>query len=199
MKHTIKSVVLGLSLLWANGSIAYAQKHGTGFEAAQRGDYATALNEWYPLAAQGNAVAQDNLGLMYLNGQGVTQDYTEAVKWFRMAAVQGDPSAQSNLGVMYENGRGVTQDYTQAVRLYRLSAAQGDATGQTNLGSMYYKGQGVIQNYVYAHMWFNIAASSGETTALKNRDIAAEKMTAADMSKAQDLARACVQKNYKGC
>ena len=48
-------------------------------------------------------------------------------------------------------------------------------------------------------MWWNIAASSGHASAVKNRDIVAEKMTAADISKAQDLARECVKKNYKGC
>ena len=48
MKHAIKSVVLGLSLLLANGSIAYAQDFEKGLEAAKKGDYATALNEWRP-------------------------------------------------------------------------------------------------------------------------------------------------------
>lgn len=48
-------------------------------------------------------------------------------------------------------------------------------------------------------MWFNIAAISGDADAVHNRGIVARKMTAADISKAQDLARACVQKNFKGC
>jgi hypothetical protein len=57
----------------------------------------------------------------------------------------------------------------------------------------------LIQDNLYAHMWFNIAASNGNTSAVKNRDIAAKGMTAADISKAQGLARACVAKEYKGC
>jgi hypothetical protein len=48
-------------------------------------------------------------------------------------------------------------------------------------------------------MWFNIAASSGHKNAVTNRDIAAKNMMAADISKAQGLARACVAKKYKGC
>ena len=51
-----------------------------------------------PLADQGDATAQYDLGLMYAKGQGVPQDYAEAVKWFRKAADQGDASAQYNLG-----------------------------------------------------------------------------------------------------
>ena len=42
---------------------------------------------------QGAASAQYNLGFMYLNGQGVPQNYAEAAKWYRKAAVQGDVDA----------------------------------------------------------------------------------------------------------
>lgn len=48
MKHAIKSVVLGLLFLFASGSNAYAQDFEKGLEAAKKGDYATALNEWRP-------------------------------------------------------------------------------------------------------------------------------------------------------
>ena len=85
------------------------------------------------------------------------------------------------------------------MKWYRKSAEQGNAEAQNNLGFMYGKGNGVLQDDVYAHMWFNIAASNGNDGAMKNRDIAAKKMTAADISKAQALARECVKKNYKGC
>ena len=57
----------------------------------------------------------------------------------------------------------------------------------------------VIQDNVYAHMWFNIAASNGNKDAVTYRDMAAKNMTAADISKAQGLARACVEKKFKGC
>jgi uncharacterized protein len=52
---------------------------------------------------------------------------------------------------------------------------------------------------VYAHMWWNIAASSGDADAVKNRDIIAGKMTVSQLEKAQELARECVKKEYKGC
>jgi len=43
--------------------------------------------KWYRLAAaQGDAVAQYNRGLMYANGQSVPQDYVQAHKWFNLAA-----------------------------------------------------------------------------------------------------------------
>ena len=95
-----------------------------GLEAYKRGDYATALKEWRPLAEQGDADAQFNLGVMYDNGRGVTQDYAEAVKWYRRAAQQDLGEAQTNLGVMYQNGRGVTQDYVQAHMWYNLAVSR---------------------------------------------------------------------------
>ena len=65
---------------------------------------------------------------------------------------------------------------------------------------MYHNGQGgLIKDIVYAHMWFNISASNGAKTAEKNRDTVAEAMTPSQIEKAQDLARECVKKNYKGC
>ncbi len=96
-----------------------------GVAAYKRGDYATALREWRPLAEQGHAKAQYNLGQMYRNGQGVPQDYARAAKWFRKAAEQGVAVAQYNLGFMYEHGLGVTQDYAKALQWWRKAAAQG--------------------------------------------------------------------------
>ncbi len=49
-----------------------------GVAAYYRGDYATALREFRVLAEQGDAKAQFSLGVMYRNGQGVTQDYAAA-------------------------------------------------------------------------------------------------------------------------
>jgi TPR repeat protein len=85
------------------------------------------------------------------------------------------------------------------VKWYRKAAEQGNARAQLGLGYMYLNGRGVIQDNVYAHMWSNIAASNGNKDAVTNRDIAAIGMTAADISIAQGLARACVKKKFKGC
>jgi len=80
-------------------------------------------------------------------------------------------------------------DYATALREYRPLAEQGGATAQYNLGLMYANGQGVPQDYVQAHKWLNLAATQGNKNAVKNRDNVAKKMTPADISKAQQLAR----------
>ena len=57
-------------------------------------------------AEQGDAGAQADLGLMYVSGRGVLQDFAEAVRWYRLAAEQGNGAAQGSLGLMYHAGRG---------------------------------------------------------------------------------------------
>ena len=49
-----------------------------------------ALQEWQPLAEQGDVSAQYNLGIIYANGRGVPENDAEAVKWYSKAAEQGD-------------------------------------------------------------------------------------------------------------
>jgi TPR repeat protein len=63
-------------------------------DAHARGDYAKALRLIRPLANDGDASAQFNLGLMYETGQGVQQDnaaavpqdYVRAHMWFSLSA-----------------------------------------------------------------------------------------------------------------
>jgi TPR repeat protein len=94
-----------------------------------RGDYTQAARLFRPLAEQGIASAQFNLGMMYAKGQGVQQDYQAALKWYRRAAEQGNPSAQSNLGLMDEKGRGARQDFIRAYMWDSLAAAALNSDG----------------------------------------------------------------------
>ena len=126
-------------------------------------------------------------------------DFATALREWTPLAEQGDVDAQFNLGGMYRKGKGVLQDYKTALKWYKLSAEQGYASAQSNLGLMYGTGKGVIQDNIYAHMWANISASNGNKNGVKVRDIVEKRMTPADISAAQKLARECVEKKYKGC
>jgi TPR repeat protein len=127
----------------------------------------TALRLWHPLANQGDASAQFNLGLMYVKGQGVPLDYAEAVKWFRKAADQGRGRAQFYLGLIYDNDPGAP-DHAEAVKWFRKAADQGIATAQFNLAVMYHDGQGVPQDYAEAMYWYRKAADQGDASAQCN-------------------------------
>ena len=97
-----------------------------GLKAYEDHDYETAVKEWRPLAEAGEAAAQFNLGLMYLDGNGVPLSYAEAASWFRRAADQGYAKAQYNLGSLYAVGHGVHKDASTAYVWFNLCAAKGD-------------------------------------------------------------------------
>ncbi len=105
---------------------AFGADFSAGLSAYQKGDYSTAIKEWRPLAEEGSAAAQFNVGRMYLDGQGVPQDPSQAAKWFERAAEQDYEKAQLNLGAMYGSGNGVKRDYVQAYKWLNICAAKGD-------------------------------------------------------------------------
>ena len=147
---------------------ALAADFQTGWQAYESGDYATALREFRPLAEQGIAEAQYNLGLMYAAGEGVPKDDAEAVKWFRKAAEQGVALAQHNVGAMYANGRGVPKDDVEAVKWFRKAAEQGFVESQLTMGFMYANGKGVPKDSVEAVRWYRMAAAQGHVEAQFN-------------------------------
>ena len=115
-----------LAFLMTLSSPVVAQDYEKGSAAYNAGDYATALQEWKPLAKAGDADAQYRLGFSHHYGKGVPKNYTDAVKWYRLAAVQGSANAQARLADMYSNGFGVPQDRVMAHMWYNISAANGD-------------------------------------------------------------------------
>jgi len=147
------------------------------------------------LANQGEAWAQFNLGNMYENGEGMSQNLQQAANWYRKAGEQGYAYAQYNLGVLYDSGRGVPQDDKEAVKWYRkaaeqglahamgegvpqddtealkwfrLAAEQGSASAQDSLGYMYEHGLGVSRNYQEAVKWYRKAAEQGDARGKAN-------------------------------
>jgi len=72
MRNLIKTLFLFLMLSFSHAAIAGDLEDA--LVAAQKGDYATALRLWEPLAEQGNAAARSELSVMYAQGKGVAQD-----------------------------------------------------------------------------------------------------------------------------
>jgi hypothetical protein len=93
--------------------------------AQRAGDHATAVAIYRRWAEHGDVRAQDELGVIYENGSGVTKSYAEAAKWYRRAAEKGYAPAQNNLGVMYETGHGVVRDTAEAAKWYLKAAEKG--------------------------------------------------------------------------
>ena len=64
-------------------SIPAVADYDDGLAAFEKGDYATAMKEWKPLAEMGDVQAQNNLGSMFARGEGATQDYKAEFKWYK--------------------------------------------------------------------------------------------------------------------
>lgn len=107
--------------------------------------------EWFTKAAQqGNVKAQNKLGIMYEEGDGVPQNDELAVQWYKRAALQGYSKAQYNLGHFYdfndksggfdvgsEEHKKYNRLREEAAKWYRMAAVQGDADAQNRLGMIY--------------------------------------------------------------
>ena len=122
MKLLVPALVVLVSLLTVP---LHAQDFERGVAADRRADYAAARAAWLAAADQGDARAQNNLGLMYQTGRGVPQDYGAAAQWFQRAAERGHVGAQSSLGNFYAAGRGVAQDDVLALMWLSLASVRG--------------------------------------------------------------------------
>jgi len=100
------------------------------------GNFERAAAELRPLAEDGDALAQHNLGVMYQKGIGVAKDRDEAMRWYRRAAEAGVASSQYNLGLMYESGKGAARNPAEARKWFELAAAQGHAKARRRLDSL---------------------------------------------------------------
>ena len=194
--HRLFIVMLGVSAVCA-ACTSSPDAYREGQIAYGRGDYAAAYKNWLPLAEQGHADAQGNLGFLYDTGRGVGQDYAEATKWYSKAAEQGNAEAQYNLGNSYREGQGVERDYAEAFKWFRKAVDEGFPEAYNNLGLMYEFGQGVPKDYIRAHASFSLASSGGVAEGSKNRDIVAKKMTPTEIAEAERLALDWMKKHGK--
>ena len=157
----LRSAWTALFVLVTTAVAAHAGPLEDANAAHERGDDETAIRLIRPLADQGNAIAEFDLGMMYDSGLGVPQDYAEAAKWYRRAGDQGYAEAQLSLGVRYHWGRGVPQDDAEAMKWYRLAASQGHVGAQYNIGLAFANGFGVAQNFVEAMKWYRPGGRPG--------------------------------------
>jgi hypothetical protein len=95
------------------------------------------FEEAYPIllkAAEGHSsLAQQTVGLMYVNGDGVERDYIKAAHWFARASGADYPPALYDLGAIYRNGEGVAVDVNTAIYFYTKSANFGYPMAMTEL------------------------------------------------------------------
>ena len=119
-------LVLLLLLLTGMAPRAHADVFAQGARAYAGQSYVRSAQIFLPLAERGDPRAQTYLGVMYLRGQGVPQNFDAAAFWLHLASETGLPEAQYFLGLMYDKGQGVAQDFVVAHAWLNLAVAHAE-------------------------------------------------------------------------
>jgi uncharacterized protein len=153
----LKLLTSGLTIALAMISTSASADVKTGVDAWSRGDYPAAIKEWRPLAINGDADAQFNLGQAYKLGRGVPVDFKLAEGWYRKAADQGHFQAEDNLGlILFQNG-----DRPKAMPYIEKSANRGEPRAQYVLATALFNGDLAKKDWVRAYALMTRASASG--------------------------------------
>lgn len=93
-------------------------------KAYQEKNYEKAIGIWSSEDLKESEDAKYNMGLMYIQGTGVTRDASLAVEWFESAG-EKHTSALYNLGLIFQNAISVERDEPRAYEYYLKSAELG--------------------------------------------------------------------------
>lgn len=107
-----------------------------GMEMYKSERYFAAVKYWKEAAEYGHVTAMYNMGILYLNGQGVSQDGGEAFDYFLKAAEEGDNDAVYQIGRCFELGMGVDKDLSKACEAYEIAADEGHEKAKERLEAL---------------------------------------------------------------
>jgi TPR repeat protein len=129
-------------------------------------NYAQAFPLHQDLALRGFIDSQRRLGVLYVEGWGVSQNTVEGLKWLKTAAAQGDPLSHLALGFIYLRDRpNSPRDIAQAAQWIQSSAYLGNAQAQDTLAGLYATGEGVPKNLDMAMYWADKSLDAGHAPA----------------------------------
>ncbi len=122
---------------------------------------AAAAAGWLEKAAvQGNAYAENELGDLYAQGEGVAKKPAVAADWWEKAAQRGSLRAQVKLGKRRLEAKG-PGDREEGRRWLERAATEGSAEAQYLLGRMYHEGEWVPRNPAMAKSLLERSALQG--------------------------------------
>lgn len=118
-------------------------------------------------ANSGDPLAQHELGIRYLFGEGVEADTVKAAKWIRIAADHGVTAAKYNYAILCINGWGTDWDPFKAFELFKEAAEEGMPQAQYAVGLLYTDNLIVKRNWGKAFNWISKSAQTGNEDAVK--------------------------------
>jgi len=138
------------------------------FNIAQRGGLssrADAVKLLEEATKLGHILAAYDLGLLYLQGRDVPQDFGRAAALFTDAAQAGSPEAQYALATMYKEGRGVEKDEQKAASLLAKASIGGNIDAMVEFAIAQFNGIGTAKNEAASAQLFLKAAQRGSPIA----------------------------------
>lgn len=112
-------------------------------------------------AQRGDPESCYRMGMIYIRGNAVSQDFSAAFSWFLMAANASHTEAEANVAWMTEMGMGVARDEQIAFEWYQRSAQKGNPMAQHNLAITYVEGRGVKKDDLQAIHYLRLSAEAG--------------------------------------
>lgn len=168
----VRGIVLGLGALalaiviWAfaaNGSDSASLNKEAG-EALSQQDYSKAVKLYTKACDAGFAISCNNLGVLYLKGQGVATDLSSARDYFTKACGAGIAIGCNNMGAVEEHTGYVAAGAYGPVAAYERACTLGDAEGCRNLGDHYRTGTFIATDMQEAKKYYQMACDKGDQT-----------------------------------
>jgi TPR repeat protein len=121
-------------------------------------------------AANGDPLAQHELGVRYLIGRGVEADTLKSAEWLRPAAAQGLLPAMYNLALLLNNGWGLEWNPFEAYRLFFHAAKAGMSEAQYVVGIFHTDDLVLKQDWDEAYRWIAKADAAGYAPATRAKE-----------------------------
>lgn len=128
--------------------------------AYEVGRFTEALEKLEKLAQKGDARAQYEVALMYLQGIGTAVDPTRGGQWMMAAANNGNATAMVEIGGRFETGMNAEKNPILAFTWFRRAAATGDPIGMYKLAMLYESGEGIPADLPRAYAWYRLAKNA---------------------------------------
>lgn len=188
---TTLQVLVLIAALAPEGGAARAEESGSCSQSALLlQDFGRQFEACHELAYDGDPAVEFTVAEMYILGRGVPVDYEQGSVWLRRSADQGFAPSEAALGEVFRQGRGVDRNPAEGAKWCRRAAEQGFVQAELRLAADYAEGSGVPRDDVLAYMWLTLASAEAPDAADQQRHRLAGRMTAEQITVAEELARA---------
>ena len=183
----------------SNTGFVRADTYSRGFQALEKRDYKTALYYLSLFAANGDAKANYNLGIMYRDGLGVKKDDVQSLIHFIEAAESRHILGNYAVGLAFLQGRGSNVDVETALYYLKEATLLGHALSPVEMGRIYFEGGLTERDVVAAHFWWSVARDRNAPVAKESLNSLNQQMTEAQKEQAALQQQRCRTQTLRKC